>query len=187
MTREEQILTVATDLFFEKGYGHVGVDEIGQVVGLTGPALYRHFRGKGDILAALFDRAIDGILTATVRPMDDPFAELAFRVRAHARFVTDEHKLASVWIREGRSLTPEHRKRLRRRELSYVNQWVDNLHRCYPEKGSEELELASLTALGTLNSVSNWPLKPLTNTGLSESISVFVLAGLETTGRSDPL
>jgi AcrR family transcriptional regulator len=186
VTREEQILGVATDLFFEKGYGHVGVDEIGEVVGLGGPALYRHFKGKGDILAALFDRAIDGILTATVRPMPDPFEELDYRVRAHARFVTDEHRLASVWIREGRSLSPEHRRRLRRRELSYIKQWIDCLHRCYPDLDDNELELATLTALGTLNSVSNWPLKPLASPGVAESISAFVLGGLVASGRGNP-
>jgi AcrR family transcriptional regulator len=53
LTRERQILDAAAALFYEKGFHGVGVDEIGQRVGISGPALYRHFKGKDQILAAL--------------------------------------------------------------------------------------------------------------------------------------
>ncbi|RZL24935.1 MULTISPECIES: TetR/AcrR family transcriptional regulator [Rhodococcus] len=177
-SRDMQILKVAADLFYEKGYGGVAVDEIGSTAGLTGPAIYRHFKGKGEILAALFDQAIDGILSATGNISSDPFQDLEHRVRAHARFVLNEHKLASVWIREGRSLSDEHRKRLRRREISYMNQWIDCISRCYPDMDAKQAEVAALTALGALNSVSNWPKAPLSLTNIEDEISEFVLKGL---------
>src|SRR5262249_42746727 len=65
VARDVKILEAAAKLFQERGFGAVGVDEIGERAGVTGPAIYRHFRGKEDILASLFDQALDGLLEAT--------------------------------------------------------------------------------------------------------------------------
>ncbi|MDT5411834.1 MAG: hypothetical protein QOG14_4054 [Mycobacterium sp.] len=178
----EKILLVATDLFYEKSYGGVAVDEIGVAAGLTGPAIYRHFRGKGEILAALFDRAIDGLLSATGSTTSDPFADLRHRIRAHANYVLSQGKLAGIWIREGRSLSTEHRARLRRRETNYVGQWVECIRRCFPHMSAQEGELAALTALGCLNAVSNWPKTNSPQSAVETSISEFALFGLYRAG-----
>jgi AcrR family transcriptional regulator len=183
--RGEQILSVATDLFFAKGYGQVAVDEIGVGAGLSGPAIYRHFRGKGEILAALFDRAIDGVLSATGRESADPVADLEHRVRAHARYVLAHRKLASVWIREGRALSEEHRSRLRRREANYVNQWIEAIGRCHPAMSQKDAEVAALTALGTLNSVPSWPKTSVSTAQIGDTVSRFVLAGLGFAAEDD--
>ena len=53
---KDQILAAALTLFAEKGYDGVGVDEIGAAVGMKGPSLYKHFRGKEAILDALIAR-----------------------------------------------------------------------------------------------------------------------------------
>ncbi|MFW0783927.1 helix-turn-helix domain-containing protein [Gordonia sp. CPCC 206044] len=50
--RTRQILRAATELFQEVGYQNVSIDQIGAAVGLTGPALYRHFASKHDLLVA---------------------------------------------------------------------------------------------------------------------------------------
>ncbi len=48
--RTEQVARAAADLFQEFGYQNVSIDRIGAAVGLTGPAVYRHFKGKHEIL-----------------------------------------------------------------------------------------------------------------------------------------
>ncbi|WP_040841378.1 TetR/AcrR family transcriptional regulator [Nocardia brevicatena] len=48
--RSEQIARAAARLFQDMGYQNVSIDEIGAAVGLTGPAVYRHFKGKYAIL-----------------------------------------------------------------------------------------------------------------------------------------
>src|SRR6058998_3763722 len=96
--RQQRILDAAAELFFERGFAAVGVDEIGQRAGVTGPAIYRHFSGKDEILATLFDDAIDRLVDATAGEFDDPREELDALVRGHARFVLGERKLAGVKI-----------------------------------------------------------------------------------------
>lgn len=58
MPTRERILYAALDLFSEKGYDGVGVDLIAENVGMKGPSLYRHFKGKEDIFNSLIDLVI---------------------------------------------------------------------------------------------------------------------------------
>ena len=55
MSTKKRILYVALTLFSEKGYDGVGVDLIAENVGMKGPSLYRHFKGKEDIFNSLID------------------------------------------------------------------------------------------------------------------------------------
>nr|WP_291235487.1 TetR/AcrR family transcriptional regulator [Frisingicoccus sp.] len=52
----DKILDAALILFSEKGYDGVGVDLIGENAGIKGPSLYRHFKGKEDILNSLIEK-----------------------------------------------------------------------------------------------------------------------------------
>lgn len=52
----DRILDSALMLFSEKGYDGVGVDLIAENAGIKGPSLYRHFKGKEDILNSLIEK-----------------------------------------------------------------------------------------------------------------------------------
>ena len=54
---KDRILDSALALFSEKGYDGVGVDLIAENAGIKGPSLYKHFKGKEDILGALIEKA----------------------------------------------------------------------------------------------------------------------------------
>ena len=57
LSTKERILEEALTLFAERGYDGTGVDLIAERVGIKGPSLYKHFKGKEDILNALIDAA----------------------------------------------------------------------------------------------------------------------------------
>jgi AcrR family transcriptional regulator len=177
-SRDEEILQAAAELFYERSFAAVGVDEIGERVGVTGSAIYHHFSGKDEILATLFDDAIDRLVEATAGEFDDPFEELEALVRGHARFVLGERKLAGVKIREERSLAEPFQKRLRRRERRYVDRWLDCLGRCFPGRDAAELATATHAALGALNSVTLWPREALVANDLPDVVATVVLGGL---------
>ena len=54
---QERILSAATQLFLNQGYEKTSIDEIGVAAGLSGPAIYYHFRSKSDLLLRVVDRA----------------------------------------------------------------------------------------------------------------------------------
>ena len=57
MATKDKILEEALTLFSENGYDGTGVEQIAEKVGVKAPSLYKHFRGKEDIMNALIDNA----------------------------------------------------------------------------------------------------------------------------------
>jgi AcrR family transcriptional regulator len=57
MTTKEKILDAALTLFAENGYNGTSVEQIANIVGIKAPSLYKHFKGKEDILNAIIDSA----------------------------------------------------------------------------------------------------------------------------------
>ena len=57
MSTKEKILETALTLFAENGYNGTSVEQIAQNVGIKAPSLYKHFKGKEDILNTLIDIA----------------------------------------------------------------------------------------------------------------------------------
>ncbi|GAA4491349.1 TetR/AcrR family transcriptional regulator [Rhodococcus olei] len=132
MARDEQILEAAEKLFYERSFDGVGVDEIGQAAGVSGSAIYRHFAGKEEILATLFDQAIDALLVGLSDPKDDPRDELRELVDSFVGFAQANRMLAGIWEREHRSLTGTYKRRYQRRLKLYIERWSDCLGKCYP-------------------------------------------------------
>lgn len=53
MKTRDRILMAALDLFSEKGYEETSIDMLAETVGIKGPSIYAHYRGKAAILDAL--------------------------------------------------------------------------------------------------------------------------------------
>lgn len=166
--RDRQILDAAKRLFYERGFDAVGVDQIGEAAGVTGPAIYRHFRSKDEILATLFDAAMDQLLMLTGTPLDDPVADLRQLARGHAEFALSDRALVSIYAREERALTADHRRRLHRRERQYVERWTSALGRAAPTRPPEQAEAMAFALIGMLLSVAHWPRGVLETDGLTE-------------------
>lgn len=184
MARDVAILNAAAALFQERGFAAVGVDEIGKQAGVSGPAIYRHFKGKDEILAALFDEGLDDLFRRTGGSFDDPWTELRHVASQHAQFVLENTRLASVCMREGRSLTGSHVRRFQRRASAYLSRWGEMLHRCYPEAEEDAIRAAVYAALGALNAAMDWPKRLKTDDNV-ELLVDLVVVGVEALGGAE--
>jgi AcrR family transcriptional regulator len=66
--RRDSILTVASALFHRSGYAGTSLDEIAGTLGITAPALYRHFRNKDELYVAALElnlRQLEAAVTAS--------------------------------------------------------------------------------------------------------------------------
>ena len=126
--RRERILASATSLFEENGFHGAGIDDIAAAAGVTGPAIYRHFKNKDAVLVALFDRLAErlGAILDTVAGEvigDGPDGRrqaLETLVRLHVRLAFEDRALIVVYISEERNL-PEAE---RRRALRWADQMI---------------------------------------------------------------
>jgi AcrR family transcriptional regulator len=175
--RGAKILASALRLFYSRGFHAVSVDEIGAAAGASGAAIYRHFSGKEEILATLFDEALDQYLLAIPDAGEDPLAELESLVRGHLEFTVAHRELASLWANEHRSLTGDHQRRINRRTRQYIDRWISVLQRAFPAHDVPELHTAALTAIGMTTALSATPGRPL---GAAEQAIVrqMLMAGL---------
>ena len=57
MTTKERILEEALTLFAQNGFDGTSVEQIAERVGIKAPSLYKHYKGKEDILNAIIDAA----------------------------------------------------------------------------------------------------------------------------------
>jgi len=188
--RSERILRTAMHLFHERGFDGVGVDLIGEKAGMSGPAIYRYFSGKDEILITLLDEAIDRVLMSTGGQFDDPRQQLEHLIRGHVQRALEERELMSVWTRQRNSIPKEYRSRLGARIKRYIDRWIDCLQACYPDQSRDVLNAAVHATHGLIDSIAMWPEQSLRVTGLDDILSGMALQGLEWLGsgasRSTP-
>lgn len=153
--RRAAILGAAARLFAAHGYRGVTIDDLGRAVGTTGPALYRHFPGKEALLGAVLVDISERLAErgrALVSGTDDPHEALAALLRGHISFALDEPDLITVHDRELGNLTAEDRRRVRRLQRGYVEEWVGVLARLRPDAPPATLRASVHAAFGLLNS-----------------------------------
>lgn len=138
--RKQQILEIASDLFHRKGFHLVGMDDIGEAAGMTGPAIYSHFRSKTSLLVAIMDHTADELIDfdRVVSEAEDPADGLRRLVAHQVDFALENRALISLWIRETRSLPAADQRRLRDRQRYYVGRWVDRLREIHPDMDPAE-------------------------------------------------
>ncbi|MFF7777094.1 TetR/AcrR family transcriptional regulator [Streptomyces tanashiensis] len=139
--RREQILGAAAGLFAVRGYHGVSMDEIGAAVGLTGPGLYRHFRGKEEMLSELLvgisERLLDGGRAGAIlnRASGESLDAL---LQGHIDFALDDRDLIVLQDRDLDSLPGPALRRVRKLQREYVEIWVRVVAETYPSLGTVE-------------------------------------------------
>jgi AcrR family transcriptional regulator len=154
-SRREQILAVAAELFARHGFHGVSIADLGAAVGVSGPALYRHFPGKEALLEEMLVGISEHLLTGgreRAAATDDPRELLAALVEFHADFALREPELIVVQDRDLANLPAAGRRRVRRLQRTYVEIWVDALQRAIPGLPAESARIAAHGAFGLLNS-----------------------------------
>lgn len=157
--RTDLLLQEAARLFARKGFRGVSLEEIASAVGISGPALYRHFSNKQAILTAVLEdvslRLLDGG-RARVAAAATATAALEALVDFHADFALGETDRIRVHNRDLGTLDEEAADVVRRAQRDYVELWVDQLVQIAADGARPaDRELARLQAqagIGLLNS-----------------------------------
>ncbi|OLT26946.1 TetR family transcriptional regulator [Actinomadura sp. CNU-125] len=147
------MLAAAAELFARRGYHGTSIGDVGRAVGLTGPALYRHFRGKEAVLAEMLLDISERLLAEGARAADpDPSRALDALLRWHIAFALDNPALITVHERELDNVPEDQRHRVRRLQRAYVEKWVTVLRRRTPALPDDRTRAAVHACFGLLNS-----------------------------------
>jgi AcrR family transcriptional regulator len=153
-TRREQILAAAAELFARRGFHGVGIDDIGAAVGVSGPALYRHFRSKDAMLGEMLTSISEVLLSGgeTRRDASEPADVLAELVGFHVDFALDNPALITVQERNLGNLTDPDRRRVRALQRRYVEVWVQAIRDADPGVDEPTARAAAHAVFGLINS-----------------------------------
>ncbi|MBL1075300.1 TetR/AcrR family transcriptional regulator [Nocardia sp. 2] len=155
--RKAQIVRVAARAFADRGYHPVGVDEIAAEVGISGPALYRHFTNKYALLVAAAEMGAQQLLDAA-KAADDPTLEPEPRLTGLIRGIT-EHTIE--FRREG-GLYRWERRYLEKDDRARIRVVYEDLHATFeaavvelhPDADPADVKLRAAATLSAIGSIT---------------------------------
>jgi AcrR family transcriptional regulator len=154
-TRRAALLDAAAQLFAERGYNGVSIEDLGAAAGVSGPAVYRHFTGKPSVLSSLLTGVSEDLLEggrAVAEGADTPGDALRGLIRFQVEFALSNANVIRVQDRDLRSLPHDDERAVRSLQRSYVQVWVDELAAYRPETERSLLRRRVHAVFGLINS-----------------------------------
>jgi AcrR family transcriptional regulator len=160
--RSEQLLTATARLMEREGSQAVSMQALAEEAGVSVGLIYRYFGGKEDLLFAVILHVLDAFAERVPAAIEaagaDPVERLAAAFRSYC-LVIDEHRHAAVLTyRESKTLSTEHRNRIKELELS-TSEPLRRLLREGIEAGALSAVDVDLAAYNLLLIAHGWALK----------------------------
>lgn len=119
---KEELLSAAANLFAERGYRAVTIDDIADSVGSAKSVIYYYFESKNEILWEIFIRIYDSyfaMISAVLESDLEPRDTLRQMIINHALNVMQRRAWTAIYFRDESELDPEQRKTILARKRKY--------------------------------------------------------------------
>jgi len=181
-------MTAAADLFRERGFRETSLSDIGAAAGVSGPAIYRYFNSKGELLSVLIEEAAilwRGTVDQVLNEDAPPQVALERLIDAAVVLQLRNGNLRDVFVKEYRSLDADARRRVARIERVRMAEWVHLLCEVQPALSDQEARAAVTMVDGMLRSIT--VLTDMDQEQLARVMKDMVLGGLLSVGMSRPI
>jgi AcrR family transcriptional regulator len=183
----EAVMTAAADLFRERGFRETSLGDIGAAAGVSGPAIYRYFKSKGELLSVLIEEAavlwretVDEVLNEDTPPV----VTLERLIDGAIALQLRNGNLRDVFVRGYRYLDDDARRRVARIERVRTAEWVHVLCEVRPGLSEEEARAAVTMVDGMLRSITTLSID---QERLARVMKDMVFGGLLSVGVSRPV
>ncbi len=184
----EAIMAAAAELFRERGFRETSLSDIGAAAGVSGPAIYRYFTSKGELLSVLIEEAAilwRGTADEVLNEDTPPQVTLERLIDAAVTLQLRNGNLRDVFAKEYRSLDDDARRRVARIERVRMAEWVHLLSEVRPGLSDQEARAAVTMVDGMLRSITT--LTDMDQEQLASVIKDMVLGGLLSVGLPRPV
>lgn len=154
-SRRAELLRAAAQLFATRGFAAVSTTELGDAVGMSGPALYNYFPSKEALLEAILIEASERLLSgcrAIISESPDTTECVTRLIDFHLDFAISDPGTIDIQDRELPHLSGDANQRVRRLQREYVQAWDEVLKFKLPHLSGEERQTRLLGVFGLLNS-----------------------------------
>lgn len=159
--KREQILEVATELFYERGYQRTSLDAVAERLGVTKPFIYYHFQDKAELLFEISRRGItrgNEVLRAALAAPGPVAPRLHTAVCEIVRTIIQAQRYTAIFFREQKNFDARIRA-----PLEKMHREFDDLLARLLEQGVTsgefhitDVRLCSLAIGGMLNWAYTW-------------------------------
>lgn len=159
--RRDEILRVACDLFYSKGFEAASMRDIAQQIGFTQAAIYYHFRSKDEILVALIDgftAKLHALLDQKLHETGDLLNDFQRAVHAHIMLTKTDYREIKVVQEDKKLLSQPLADHIREREISIYELYKSRIEELIGagQCTSTTPTVAAFTTLGAINFVYQW-------------------------------
>ncbi|MBS1897179.1 TetR/AcrR family transcriptional regulator [uncultured Microbacterium sp.] len=155
----QRFLDAAAHLFADRGFHAVSIGELGTAVGVSGPALYRHFASKDAMLEEILLGTSEFLLRggqeilATTPGSDRELLDAL--IDFHLTFALTHRDVIRVQDRELGTLPAAANRQVRKLQRQYLTLWSEVVARLRPEVAPADRQVTMHAVFGLLNSTAH--------------------------------
>jgi AcrR family transcriptional regulator len=162
LSRKEQVIRKAAELFREKGYAASSMRDLAQKLGLEAASLYSHIKSKEEILQNLcFDMASEFIKSLNVVEAKSTTAteKLTHGIIGHIQVMAKDLIASAVFMNEHRHLSQPYLREFLLLRINYINRFKNIIQQGVEQgefKETIDRKLAVMTLFSSLNWMPLW-------------------------------
>lgn len=187
LSRKEQVIRMAAELFREKGYVAASMRDLAQKLGIEAASLYSHIKSKEEILHHLcFDMAAE--FRKSLEQVESQHAPASEKLRngiiGHIQVMAKDLTASAVFMNEHRHLSQPSLRDFLLLRINYINRFkaiIEEGVRSGEFKESIDRKLAVMTLFSSLNWMPMWydPNSTIVPTSLGQQLADMLVTGLK--------
>jgi AcrR family transcriptional regulator len=185
MHSKADIITIAGDLFSERGYHGTSMRDLAKTLDLQGASLYSHVKSKEEMLCEIVNHVADEFLrrVKTISQEQSVEQRIAHLVQAHLSVIANELPYVTVFYQEWKFLDAPLRNAIQERRDAYEAYFRETIEEGIQQGvfAVENAHLATVFVLSALNWTYHWfrPDGPMTIEQVTDQYTTFVLRALQ--------
>ncbi|GIL24245.1 MAG: TetR family transcriptional regulator [Bacteroidota bacterium] len=187
LSRKEQVIRSAAELFREKGYAASSMRDLAQKLGIEAASLYSHIKSKEEILQHLcFDMAAEfrKSLAEVEKKEVSASEKLKLGIIGHIQVMAKDLTASAVFMNEHRHLSQPYLRDFLLLRINYINRFksiIEEGARQGEFKDSIDKKLAVMTLFSSLNWMPMWydPSSRIVPQDLGQQLADMLVNGLK--------
>jgi AcrR family transcriptional regulator len=186
LSRKEQVIRKAAELFKDKGYAAASMRDLAQLLGIEAASLYSHIKSKEEILRSLcFDMAAEfrKSLEEVEKQQVTASEKLRKGIVGHIQVMAKDLTASAVFMNEHRHLSQPYLRDFLLYRINYINRFksiIEEGVRNGEFKDSIDKKLAVMTLFSSLNWMPMWydPSSAIDPSQLGAQLAEMLISGL---------
>jgi TetR/AcrR family transcriptional regulator, cholesterol catabolism regulator len=187
LSRKEQVIRSAAELFREKGYAASSMRDLAQKLGIEAASLYSHIKSKEEILQQLcFDMATEfrKSLTEVEKKNVTATEKLRLGIIGHIQVMAKDLTASAVFMNEHRHLSQPFLNDFLLLRINYINRFkaiIEDGTKKGEFKETIDKKLAVMTLFSSLNWMPMWydPQSKIDPQNLGQQLADMLVNGLK--------